>query len=135
SALVALCVGAALHADHAAPGWWIALLAQLAFWPPLAWLLARRSRSRAQAELRNLLVDAASAGFWIAAIGFDALPSVLLVSTMAMARTLAGGVPFGARSLAAMALACVATSAALGFRFDPVTSWSVVLACLPMLLV
>ncbi|GAB2499673.1 diguanylate cyclase [Pseudoxanthomonas sangjuensis] len=135
SVLAALCVGAALHADHAAPAWGIALLAQMLFWPPLAWLLARRSRDPVRVELRNLLIDAATAGVWIAAIGFDALPSAMLVALMAMDRTLAGGPAFGLKALASMALACAAASAALGFRFDPVTSWDVVLACLPMLLV
>jgi diguanylate cyclase len=133
--LAALSLGAALYADRAASGWMIALVAHAALWPPLAFLLAWKNSDPRRAELRNLLIDSASIGFWIAAIGFDLLPSAMLVSLLTMDRTQAGGVSFGMKSLATIALTAVITSAALGFRFDPATTPNVVLACLPMLMV
>ena len=134
-ALGALAVGTVLHA-HDSPVWmWVVLLFFGLMWGHLAYALAAGSRDPLRAEYRNLVIDSAQSGFWIAAMAFDTLPSVLLAIILMMNQIIVGGRRFAARSLALMGATCLLTSAALGFRFDPVTSYPTLLACLPMLVV
>lgn len=128
-----LCVGAVLREHHDSTGLWALLLFNGLIWPHLAYLRVRHSRDPINDEYRNLTLDAAMGGFWIAAMQFDALPSVLLMVMLTMDKVIIGGPRFGARTLAAMVFTCLAASAAWGFAFDPYTSHAVVLACLPFL--
>jgi diguanylate cyclase len=133
--LGALAVGAVLL-EHGSPRWLWALLALGGFlWPHLAYALVLRSRDPVRAEYRNLFVDSAQVGFWIAAMAFDTLPSVLLAIILTMNQIIVGGRRFGAKTLASMALTCLLSSALLGFPLQPVTSYRTMLACLPMLVV
>jgi diguanylate cyclase len=132
-ALGFLCVAAALL-ERQAPAWMLALLVANGFaWPHVAWLIASRSRDPYRAEVRNLLADSAFGGAWIAAMQFNALPSVMLFSMLAMDKISAGGARLFVRAVGVQALACLAGSAALGFAFQPATSQAVLLACLPLL--
>lgn len=131
--LGALCVGAVLWEHHDSRGLWALLIFNGFLWPHLAYWRVRRSSEPVQDEYRNLIFDAAMGGFWIAAMRFDALPSVLLMVMLTMDKVIIGGPRFGARTLAAMALTCLASSAAWGFAFEPITSYPVVLACLPFM--
>lgn len=134
-ALGAVCVGAVLL-EHQSPRWLWALLALCGLlWAHLAYALALRSRDPLRAEYRNLFVDSALVGFWIAAMAFDTLPSVLLAIILTMNQIIVGGRRFGAKTLASMAVACLLTSALLGFPLQPVTSYRTMLACLPILVV
>lgn len=134
-ALGALGVGAVLL-EHGSPRWLWALLALSGLlWAHLAYALVLRSRDPMRTEYRNLFVDSALVGFWIAAMAFDTLPSVLLATILTMNQIIVGGRRFGARTLASMALACLLTSALLGFPLQPVTSYRTMLACLPILVV
>lgn len=132
-ALGAICVGAVLLDHHNSPGLWALLIFNGFVWPHLAYWRVRRSREPVQDEYRNLTFDAAMGGFWIAAMQFDALPSALLMVMLTMDKVIIGGPRFGARTLAAMMATCLAASAAWGFAFQPLTSYMVVLACLPFL--
>jgi diguanylate cyclase len=132
--LGALCVAAVLREHGASPGLWLLLAFNGLVWPHLAYLRVRRAKEEPlRAEFQNLTFDAAMGGFWIAAMHFDALPSVLLAVMLTMDKVIIGGARFGLRTLAAMTLTCVAASAAWGFAFEPYTSYPVVLACLPFL--
>ena len=134
-ALAGLCVGVSLSEDGVAIWRWVALAVSSVLWPHLAYALARSSAEPIKAEYRNLYVDSALAGFWIAAMAFDTLPSVLLAIILIMNQIIVGGRRFGAKALATMSVIGLLTSAALGFRFDPVTSYPTLLACLPLLVV
>lgn len=134
--LGALCVAAALHRQPAPPALWGLLAANALLWPHLAYLRVKAARGEPlRAEFQNLTFDAAMGGFWIAAMRFDALPSVLLAVMLTMDKIIIGGGRFAVRTLAAMALTCLAASAAWGFAFQPHTDYAVVLACLPFLAV
>lgn len=133
--LSAICVAAVLHLHGAAPGWWLLLGINAFVWPHVAVLLARRSADPRTAELRNLILDSVLGGVWIAVMQFNVLPSVLLVTMLAIDKVSLGGLPLLGLSLALLALTCVAVSAALGFPVDPTTPMSVVVACLPFLVV
>jgi len=132
--LGAICVAAVLYEHSASPALWALLVANGFLWPHLAYLRVKLSRDEPiQAEFQNLTFDAAMGGFWIAAMHFDALPSVLLAVMLTMDKVIIGGGRFGIRTLGTMVLTCLVASAAWGFAFDPYTSYPVVLACLPFL--
>ena len=134
-AVGAICVGAVLYEHGHGMGFWLALAMHALAWPTLAYVLAWRSKDPVATEYRSLLFDSMAGGFWIAVMAFDTLPSVLLAVMLTMDKVIVGGRLFGLRAFALMLLACLATSAALGFPFDPVTSYRVMLACLPLLVV
>lgn len=126
-------VGASLHAHGASHWWWPLLVFTGLGWPWLAWRISRHSVAPVTAEFRNLVIDAGVAGFWIAIMRFDLLPSALLVSVMAMDRTVAGGWPLARRSMAVMAAVCLVTAALNGFAFEPRTEFTTILWCMPFL--
>ncbi len=134
-ALGGVCVGVALYETGTTPWLWLVLGLSSLVWPHLAYLLARNSSEPVKAEYRNLYLDSALAGFWVAAMAFDTLPSVLLAIILIMNQIIVGGRRFAAKGGATMAAAVLLTSAALGFPFHPVTSYPTLLACLPLLIV
>ncbi len=123
----------ALSAHNHAGLTWLLLLHWLA-WPPLAYWRMQRHADPVRAEFGNLDVDAILGGAWIALLGFDALPSASIAGMLLMDRVIAGGWRFGLKSMALTALACVAASAVCGWRFEPVTDYTVMLACLPLMI-
>lgn len=133
--LGALCVGAVLRLHDTAPLWWGLLVANGFVWPHVALWLARSSAWPHRAEARNLMVDSALGGVWVAAMQFNLLPSVLLVTMLSIDKVRVGGARLLARSFALMATGCAATSALTGFPVDVATPMSVVVACLPFLVV
>ena len=83
--LGAICVAAVLHEHGASPALWGLLVAHGFAWPHLAYVRVRANREDPlQTEYQNLTFDAAMGGFWIAAMQFDALPSVLLAVMLTM---------------------------------------------------
>jgi len=134
-ALGAICVAAVLHLHDAALGWWALLGFNGLVWPHLAMLIATRSARPRAAELRNLMIDAVLGGLWIAVMQFNVLPSVLLVTMLAIDKVGLGGLRLLVMTLSLLALSCIAASAALGFPLDPTTPMSVVVACLPFLVI
>jgi diguanylate cyclase len=137
-ALGAICIGGALWEQQAHWIFWVALVLSTLVWPHFAYPIARRSRNPYRAELRNLMLDSANGGAWIAVMGFDLVPSAVLVSMLAMDKTAVGGAPFLARCLAAQAGAVAVVAIALvatgTFELRLHSSVSVILASLPLLL-
>ena len=133
-ALGAVCIGGALWQQDAHPLAWAALAVNAFVWPHIAYPLARRARNPYRAELRNLMVDSASGGAWVAAIGLNLVPSAVLVAMLAMDKISIGGVRFLARCLAALAAAAAAV--AIVFGFEPRLDSSIIetVASLPLLL-
>ena len=137
-ALGFLTVFATLY-EQGAPVWVLALLVLNAFvWPHAAYAIASRSRHPHRAEIRNLTLDSAFGGAWIAAMQFNLLPSVVLFAMLAMDKISVGGLRLFSRALAAQVAACVAVAAvhaALhGFVFQPMPTLAIVLACVPILI-
>jgi len=127
-------VGASLHAHGASALWWPLVVFTGLGWPWLAWRISRNSAAPVESEFRNLAIDAGVAGFWIAIMRFDLLPSALLVSVMTMDRTVAGGWPLARRSMLAMASVCLVVAALNGFAFQPYTEFATMLWCMPFLM-
>ena len=134
-ALGAVCVGGALWEQGAHALAWTALLANALAWPHLAHAIARRASNPYRAELRNLMLDSASGGAWIAMIGFSPAPSAVIFSMMAMDKISIGGVRFLARCLAAQAAAAAVVATARGFELHFLSSLVERIATLPLLVV
>jgi diguanylate cyclase len=133
--LGALCVAAVLRLHSAGVGWWLLLAANGFAWPHVAFWLARRSGRPRRTETRNLMIDSALGGVWIAVMQFNLLPSVLLATMLSIDKVRVGGAWLLVRALAFLAGACAITSALLGFPVDATTPTSVLVACLPFLVV
>lgn len=134
AALASLPVFAVLH-EQQAPAWARVMLGLYTLaWPPLALLLSRRSEQPRLAEERNLVMDAVFGGILIAAMGFNIVPSALIVSTLAVDRISIGGWRLLRRCLLFMALAMGLASALAGFLVSLETSMPVVLWSLPLVL-
>jgi diguanylate cyclase len=112
---------------------WVVLAANAFLWPHVAYALAARSAQPYRAEIRNLLVDSAAGGAWIALMAFNLLPSVLLAVMLSMDKLSVGGWRLFARGGAALAAACLVTAALTGFDVRPTTTMLNVVACLPVL--
>jgi diguanylate cyclase len=118
------------------PTWvWALLLFNGFVWPHVAFQLARFSSHPYQAERRNLIYDSIAGGFWAAAIGFNLLPTVTVLSMMAMNNIAAGG-----RRL--LLLGCLAQGSGMVIAvllfsptFVPTTTPLQIYACLPMLVI
>lgn len=127
------CVLAALYPLHPPAGVWILLFLHGFIWPHVAYQWAIRSEKPFQTEIRNLLIDALMGGMWVAIMGFNALPAVVILSMMGMNNIASGGHTLFFKGLAAQITGALITSAFLGFPFHPQTTQLQVYLCLPMI--
>ena len=81
------CVAAVLHVNDANTGSWILLAAYAFVWPHLAMAIVMRDLQPERAELRNLMIDSAMGGVWIAVMQFNLLPSALLLTMLLSTRS------------------------------------------------
>ena len=129
----ACAVAGAFAVVDAAPATWVAMLAHGLVWPHVATVWARRSARPQATEMRNLMLDSALGGVWVALMHFMLLPSALLVTMLSMDKLAVGGWRFLARTAAAqltcMALTCVLAGGGASFA----TPDAVIVACLPLL--
>ncbi len=135
-ALGAVCVGGGFY-EQGAPAWmWAAMLASLLGWPHLARALALRSRNPYRAELRNLVVDNAWGGIWIAAMHFNPAPSVVMLAMLSMDKAGIGGLKMLARCLAALVVAAIAVALVFGIEPQLMQSGIVArLSAVPLLII
>ena len=90
-ALGFVAVASVLYQNGAHALVWAALVANAFVWPHVAFVLASRSAQPYRAEVRNLIVDSALGGAWIALMAFNLLPSVLLATVLSMDKLSVGG--------------------------------------------
>src|SRR5215471_3334319 len=133
-ALGAVCIGGSLWVQGAHPIVWLALALNALAWPHLAYWIVRRSADPYRAERRNLLLDSASGGAWIAAIGFSVAPTAVIFSMMVMDKVSVGGLRFLARCLAAQAAAAALVALATGFELHLQSTLVERVATLPLLI-
>lgn len=130
-----LCIAAVLRETGAPPAIWTLCGFTALLWPHLALWTARRSRAPYRAELRNLLLDSAQAGFWVALMQFNLLPSVLLFTLVTVDKISTGIPRLWLWSLPAFAIGVLCGGMATGFALRLETSLSVMLVSLPMLVI
>ena len=128
-----LCVASVFRLHGAAWYVWTLLVAHGLAWPHVARVVAIRNAHPVRAEMRHLALDSAMGGVWIALMQFNLLPSVLLATMLTVDKIAVGGPRLLLRTTAALAVACIATSAILGFPVDVATPMSVIVACTPFL--
>ncbi|MCW3148463.1 diguanylate cyclase [Stutzerimonas stutzeri] len=130
------CVAGVLREAPATPLWvWGLLMAFCFVWPLVALLLSRRARSPIAAERRHVLFDSLMGGFWIATIAFNVLPTVMLLSMLAMNNTATGGARFVVKGVLLQFAGMLVSAALLGLQFNPHTTQTQLYACIPMLIV
>jgi diguanylate cyclase len=127
------CVASVLYQNGANPLTWAALVFNGFLWPHIARLIAVRSRDPYRAELRNLAADSGAGGVWVALMGFNLLPSALLVVMLSMDKISAGGFRFFARTATVQLACCLAAVLAFGPDFRPTTTMLNIVASLPLL--
>ncbi|WP_188310348.1 GGDEF domain-containing protein [Arenimonas fontis] len=127
-------VAGVLHLHQAGPLAWLLLAANALLWPHLAYHWAYSAPDPAQAERRNLLLDSAFGGAWIAVMQFNLLPSAVLLAMLSMDKVAAGGWRLLARSWLAMLCGGGLVWTLLGFPLSPESPMSVILCALPLLL-
>ena len=132
-ALGGVAIAGVLLMNGAPPSVWLALFLSVVAWPHLALWLGLRSRNPFRAELRNLTVDSALGGAWIALMEFNLLPSVVLLIMLSMDKMAVGGVRFLVKCTLALVITCLAVSAAIGFAFHPYTHMVEIIGALPLL--
>ncbi|WPO98022.1 diguanylate cyclase [Pseudomonas sp. HR96] len=116
------------------PLWIWALLVFNGFiWPHVAFVLARGQKVQYDGERRNMVLESALGGLWVAAMHFNLLPTTILVSMLCMNCIAVGGPGLLRACLAAMTAALLAGVALLRPGFVPETTHLQVYACLPML--
>ncbi|WP_154222257.1 diguanylate cyclase [Marinicella rhabdoformis] len=119
--------------ENAAPfSSWFWLVFSCYIWPHLAFFWAKNQDSPFQAEQTNLLVDSFIAGTSVALMHYNLLPSVLLIS-IATADKVNSGIPkLWLKSIPLTVLGALLFSLFTGFAFQPNTSMTVIIACLPV---
>ena len=132
-ALGSICIGGGLW-EIGTPAWaWVLLFLNCFAWPHVAFYVARNRADSYRTELHNLLFDSAAGGAWVAAMGFNLMPSAVLVSMLAMDKAAVGGMRFLAKSLGGQ-IACALLVWLVVGRVN-LTSHEVAVFCaLPMLL-
>ncbi len=132
-ALGFLAVAAVFYENGAHPLSWAGLILHGFVWPHAAFLLARVSEDPGRAEYRNLTVDSTLGGVWIALMGANLLPSVLLVTMLGMDKLGARGWRFFVLCLGAQLAGALVAGLVFGFEFRPRTSMAQIIACIPLL--
>ena len=127
-------VASVLYQSHAHAWAWAALIFNAFVWPHVAYLLARRSADPYRTEIRNLLADSACGGVWIAVMGFNLLPSVLLAAMLAMDKISVGGPRLLARAVALQLAGCALAAVLLAVDLQPATTMVNVVGSLPLLI-
>jgi len=125
---------AAAVAPLSAPTWaWALLLFNGLLWPHVAYQWALRSAAPYRAEQRNLLLDSLMGGFWTAAMHFNPLPTVTVLSMMTMNNVAAGGKRMVVQGLVAQLAGMLLANLLLGTGLQLQATPLQIYACLPML--
>jgi diguanylate cyclase len=127
-------VAGVLHENGAEPWVWALLVVDGFLWPHLARRLALGSSDPERAEIRNLLIDSAMGGVWIALMRFNLLPSAVLVVMLAIDKINVGGWRLLLRAFALQVVACAIAATTTGFAVDLPSSMGEILLSLPFLL-
>ena len=119
------------------PEWWVwgLLIAHGFVWPHLAFQLARRSAQPFVTEQRNLVFDGFAGGCWAGMMGLNPLPSVIILSMIAMDKIATGGWHMLLRTVAGQALGIGLCLWLYAPPLFPETTYAQMLACLPILLI
>lgn len=131
--LGALPIGVVLYESGASILAWIALLLSAYVWPHAASWMSLRSADPRAAEFRSMGMDSVLGGIWIAVMGFNLVPSALLLSMLSMANVGVAGWRFLIPTSALLFASCLAAWALSGYETSLPSSTQVVVASLPLM--
>ncbi|WKE65498.1 diguanylate cyclase [Gallaecimonas kandeliae] len=132
-ALGGLCVAAVLW-ELPTPWWlWLLLAANALLWPHIAYWRGLHHPHPYRAEQQHLLLDALLGAAWVPLMGFNALPSALILVMLGMDNVAMGGPRLFLKGLAGQALVVALMVAAGAWHWQWRTQPEQVLWCLPML--
>ncbi|WP_296660400.1 diguanylate cyclase [Paraburkholderia sp.] len=129
------CVASVLAQQERGFVLWALLVFHGFLWPHVARRAALACNVPYRGERVNLMIDAVFGGFWVAAMRFNVLPCVLILTMLSMDNIAAGGLGFFARGILAHLAGLAAGLLILGFAFEPMSLMPTILACLPFLIV
>ncbi|WP_459176207.1 diguanylate cyclase [Ewingella americana] len=134
-AMGSICVASVIitHPTHFSV--WLLLFLNGFIWPHVAYLLAIRASNPFKAEIRNLQIDVIFGGAWLAMMGFNALPSVVIISMMGMNNIAAGGKTLFFKCIVAQATVALSVFLLADIPFEPETRPFQLYLCLPMILI
>src|SRR5471032_957376 len=130
-----ICVASVLITHPLHPLVWLLLFFNGFIWPHIAYLMAIRASTPFKTEIRNLLIDAIFGGVWLAAMGFNALPSAVIVSMMGMYNIAAGGKTLFFKCIFAQIAVACAVFLLTEVPFQPETTPLQLYLCLPMIII
>lgn len=134
-ALGGIAIAAVFWENGAHPAAWLAIWVAALAWPHIAYGLGVNSADPYRTELRNLMIDSAIGGVFIALMQFNVLPSALVLVMLSMDKLAVGGVKFLLPCTATLAISCLAVALATGFPVKPHTTMIEIYGSLPLLLV
>nr|WP_310607499.1 diguanylate cyclase AdrA [Buttiauxella brennerae] len=129
------CVASVLVMQPVSGWWWLLLITYGFIWPHFAWQTADRSSDPAGAETRNLMVDSLMGGVWIAVMGFNTLPSALILAMISMNNVGCGGLKLFLCGLGLITFSCLLITGLFQIPVNLETMPSQVWICLPFLLI
>lgn len=129
------CVASVLFQNDAPPVAWVLLIFDGFLWPHVAHRLAMGSANPRAAEFRNLQIDSALGGVWIALMKFNLLPSVAIALILAVDKLNVGGWRLLGRALIGQLAGCVLTLALFGLDVQWQSTSFNIIATLPFLVV
>lgn len=126
-------IASVLAERSAAWSTWLLLACTALAWPQLAFWLARRARDPVAREFRNLIMDSALGGAWIAAIAVSGAPTAVLLTVLVADRLAAGGWSLVQRASIALVGGFLLVWILSGFPFEPEASLRTRLLTVPFL--
>jgi diguanylate cyclase len=129
------CVASVFALQHRGFVLWSLLVFHGFVWPHVARRAALACEVPFRGERLNLMADSMLGGFWVVAMQFNVLPSVLILAMLSMDNIAAGGLRLFARGVVAHVLGVLAGLVTVGFVFSPMSQMPTILACLPFLII
>ena len=114
---------------------WSWLFFSCIVWPHLAFILTLINKKLFETEKYNLMVDSVIAGSWVPLMGFNLLPSVLLIllNVTDKVNTAIKGIWWKAFTVSLLAILVVALI--FNVPWQPKTSYFVIIGCLPLIII
>ncbi len=114
---------------------WVLLATYTFVWPHIAYLYASRVSDSYRTGQRQLMFDAVCGGLWAAAMSFNLLPSVLILTMLSMNNMAAGGVLLFLKGSFAQVVGLLGGVVIFGWNPQWDTSLIQTVACIPFLAV
>jgi len=108
---------------------WVLVIATALLWPHIAYVLASRSRDPKQAEHRNIIVEGAMLGAWVAVFQFQLWVALTAVIVVIMAGISVGGGTLGIAGIVALLAGGAAAFLLFDFGIMLESHWSTALIC------